>query len=41
MSIGFIAQEVQTLYPELVRIGTEPEHYLSLNYGNITAVLAA
>ena len=41
MSIGFIAQEVQALYPELVHIGTEPEHYLSLNYGNITAVLAA
>lgn len=40
-SIGFIAQEVQALYPELVHIGTEPEHYLSLNYGNITAVLAA
>ena len=41
MSIGFIAQEVQALYPELVHIGTEPEHYLSLNYGNITAVLSA
>lgn len=40
-SIGFIAQEVQAIYPELVHIGTEPEHYLSLNYGNITAVLAA
>lgn len=40
-SIGFIAQEVQALYPELVHIGTEPERYLSLNYGNITAVLSA
>lgn len=40
-SIGFIAQEVQALYPELIQIGESKEHYLSLNYGNITAVLAA
>lgn len=40
-SIGFIAQEVRELYPELV-IGEENEdEYLSLNYGAITAVLAA
>lgn len=39
--IGFIAQEVRELYPELV-IGEESENeFLSLNYGAITAVLAA
>lgn len=39
-SIGFIAQEVRELYPELV-LGEETEDsYLSLNYGAITAVLA-
>lgn len=36
-SIGFIAQEVQELYPELVKEG----EYLSLNYQQITAVLEA
>ena len=41
-SIGFIAQEVQTLYPELVKVNTGTiENYLSLNYGAITAVLSA
>lgn len=41
-SIGFIAQEVQTLYPELVKVNTSTtENYLSLNYGAITAVLSA
>lgn len=39
-SIGFIAQDIQTLYPELVQIGTDENHYLSLNYGAITAVLS-
>ena len=41
-SIGFIAQEVQELYPELVHTdeGTE-EKYLSLNYAQLTAVLYA
>ena len=38
--IGFIAQEVKEKYPELV-IGDEGKEYLSLNYGGITAVLAA
>ena len=38
--IGFIAQEVREKYPELV-IGDEEKEYLSLNYGGITAVLAA
>ena len=41
-SIGFIAQEVQALYPELVKVNTSTiENYLSLNYGAITAVLSA
>lgn len=40
-SIGFIAQEVQQLYPELVMIGNDENHYLSLNYGCITAVLSS
>lgn len=35
--IGFIAQDVQELYPELVTDG----EYLSLNYQQLTAVLAA
>ena len=35
--IGFIAQDVQKVVPEVVRGGGE---YLSLNYGNLTAVLA-
>ena len=38
--IGFIAQEVKEKYPELV-LGDEEKEYLSLNYGGITAVLAA
>ena len=38
--IGFIAQEVREKYPELV-LGSEENEYLSLNYGGITAVLAA
>lgn len=36
-SIGFIAQDIQILYPELVQINNP---YLSLNYGAITAVLS-
>lgn len=38
--IGFIAQEVKEKYPELV-VGNEEKEMLSLNYGGITAVLAA
>lgn len=37
--IGFIAQDVQALYPELV--SQSKEGYLSLNYDGITAVLSA
>lgn len=40
-SIGFIAQDVQALYPELVMETGGDNNYLSLNYGNITAVLSA
>lgn len=36
-SIGFIAQEIKELYPELVIDG----EYLSLNYAQLTAVLAS
>ncbi|MCQ2105944.1 MAG: tail fiber domain-containing protein [Fibrobacter sp.] len=39
-SIGFIAQEVRKLYPELVHGEETEDSYLSLNYGAITAVLA-
>ena len=39
--IGFIAQEVQKLYPELVLADESPEHLLSLNYSQLTAVLCA
>jgi hypothetical protein len=38
-SIGFIAQDVQEIYPELVR--GEGDEMLSLNYGQLTAVLYA
>lgn len=40
-SIGFIAQEVQMLYPETVLMSDDKEHYLSLNYNALTAILAA
>ena len=39
-SIGFIAQDVKELYPELVTGEESETEYLSLNYPNITAVLA-
>lgn len=39
--IGFLAQEVRGLYPELVHGEEKEDEYLSLNYGAITAVLAA
>ena len=40
-SIGFLAQEVQQLYPELVMDTGGADHWLSLNYGNLVAVLEA
>ena len=40
-SIGFIAQEVQSLYPELVLGQDKSRQYLSLNYNGCTAVLSA
>lgn len=39
--IGFVAQDVRKLYPELVLGEEKEDEYLSLNYGAITAVLAA
>lgn len=38
-SIGFIAQDMIELYPELVSKGSTKEHYLSVNYAQYTAVL--
>lgn len=40
-SIGFIAQDMIELYPELVSKGSTEEHYLSVNYAQYTAVLQA
>lgn len=40
-SIGFIAQDMIKLYPELVSEGSSKEHYLSVNYAQYTAVLQA
>lgn len=40
-SIGFIAQNMIELYPELVSKGSTKEHYLSVNYAQYTAVLQA
>lgn len=39
--IGFIAQDVQALYPELVLDDGSENHYLSLNYSQMVAVLEA
>lgn len=40
-SIGFIAQDMIELYPELVSKDSSKEHYLSVNYAQYTAVLQA
>lgn len=40
-SIGFLAQDVQKLYPELVTEDAGEDKYLSLNYAQYTAVLQA
>lgn len=40
-SIGFIAQDMIELYPELVTKGSSEERYLSVNYAQYTAVLQA
>ncbi len=39
--IGFLAQEVRQLYPELVTDTGGADHWLALNYGNLVAVLEA
>ena len=40
-SIGFIAQEVRELYPELVIVDNTEDKYLSVNYAQYVAVLQA
>lgn len=40
-SIGFIAQEVRELYPELVIEDNTEDKYLSVNYAQYVAVLQA
>ena len=37
--IGVIAQEVQTVFPELVKTGDDEDKTLSVKYGHITAAL--
>lgn len=39
--IGFIAQEVKEIYPEIVSDDGTEEHYLSINYSRVTAILQA
>lgn len=39
--IGFSAQDMQKLYPELVEVDDTPNHYLSMNYSQYVAVLQA
>ena len=40
-SIGFIAQDMQKLYPELVIADNSENHYLAIDYAQYTAVLQA
>ena len=40
-SIGFIAQEVRELYPELVIEDNTEDKYISVNYAQYVAVLQA
>ena len=40
-SIGFLAQDVMAIYPELVTDTGGADHWLALNYGNLVAVLEA
>ncbi|KAA6343661.1 hypothetical protein EZS27_008666 [termite gut metagenome] len=39
-SIGFLAQDVQEIYPEVVPVSTDENGFLGINYGSLTAVLA-
>ena len=39
--VGFSAQAVREMYPDLVMEDDTPDRYLSLNYSRITAVLQA
>jgi hypothetical protein len=38
-SVGVIAQEIETILPEVVHTDIGPNHYKSVAYGNITGVL--
>jgi hypothetical protein len=38
-NVGFIAQDLETVLPEVVHTNTHDEKYKSVSYGNITAVL--
>lgn len=40
-SIGFLAQDVRAIYPELVTETGGADNWLALNYGNLVAVLEA
>ncbi|KAA6347867.1 hypothetical protein EZS27_004647 [termite gut metagenome] len=38
--IGFLAQDIQKLYPEVVPVSNNEDDMLGINYGNLTAVLS-
>ena len=38
LQLGVIAQEVQHLFPDLVTMGTDPEGYLSVGYGDFASI---
>lgn len=38
LQLGVIAQEVQPLFPDLVTMGTDPEGYLSVGYGDFATI---
>jgi DNA repair exonuclease SbcCD ATPase subunit len=38
--IGFLAQDIQKLYPEVVPVSNDENEFLGINYGNLTAVLS-
>ena len=40
-TFGFIAQEVDMDYPEVVDVDNSPEHYMSLNHQGILAIISA
>lgn len=38
LQLGVIAQEVQPLFPDIVTVGTEPEAYLRVGYGDFASI---